>query len=223
MLFRWLAALLFAATVLSARAQNSSDLHVSGDPASSLFRRSAFMHGYMHGYESGFHAADLDLHLGRGTRDISRMKEFQEAKAGYQRAFGDRRRFQQGFQCGFRNGYADSISGREFQAVTQARMAAQGFSENPADGQRVIGNFDEGFATGYHGGWESGRIQPRMAGETQTLAGECRVYSEKQGFCEGYARGFRMGLLSGFASQQTQASTTASAEANSRSGNKGIP
>ena len=198
---------------VSAAAQSPGCWHLMSDSARPLYQRSAFMHGYMHGYEEGFHAADMDLHMGRGAREVKRLKEYRDWRAGYRGQFGDKTRYQHGYQQGFENGYADSISGGEFRAVEEARAAAAGLQDAPVDKHRLK-NFDQGLTAGYGAGWQAGRAQPRpIGGDFDSPAPDCRRPGGNQAhnddYCDGFARGFRMGLLGGFDSQQTQQATSA--------------
>jgi hypothetical protein len=186
------------------------DWHVTGDPASALFQRSAFLHGYIHGYQEGFHFGDLDVHMGRGARDVARVKPFRDANSGYLEAFGDKKRFHEGFRRGLRAGYQDSTSGREFRAFAQLRSLAADLRDTQ---DLLSDHFDKGVAAGFENGWEQGRNQPRPIHELDAPKASCSRKSVDGGedFCDGFARGFQAGLSSGYDSQQTEGAISAAA------------
>src|SRR5207245_1811323 len=74
-------------------------------------------HGYWHGYEDGFHSGDLDLQLQRLKTPLERVKLFQEARRGYEEAFGDKKLFEEGYRRGYVAGYDDAASNRRFYAL----------------------------------------------------------------------------------------------------------
>jgi hypothetical protein len=203
-------ATLVCLTLLPAASAQKVDWHVNADPARTLFRRSAFLHGYMHGYQEGFHAGDFDLQMGRGARDVVRLKEYREAKTGYAREFGDKARFTDGFRRGFRAGYGDATSGLEFRALDQARSVAAGMQEAH---ESFSTHFDEGVAAGFATGWDQGRTEPRPPGDLDSSKADCRAHAKdaNEEFCNGFARGFRAGLLSGYDSQQSERAMSAAA------------
>ncbi|MEO6119797.1 MAG: hypothetical protein ABIP12_03835 [Terriglobales bacterium] len=90
------------------------DFHLREDQARKLYSASAFAHGHRHGYEEGFRTADLEIHVGRQEREL---REKDIPKADYQKGFGDKKFFQQGFAHGFKAGYKDSYSNRSFRLV----------------------------------------------------------------------------------------------------------
>ncbi len=161
-----------------------------------MARRSAFVHGYLHGYEEGFHQADFDLQMGR----VARGESSRDATPfGYKRDFGSKQMFNGGFREGFRVGYADGVSGRNFRAVDTV-MAALGASEAPSTTSN--GTFDEGVHSGYLAGQHQGLDDARrqVAAEATPV---CPVNSGKlqQEFCSAYASGYQMGYADGFTNQ----------------------
>lgn len=183
-------------------AEDPSDWHVTSSPAAVLFSKSAFAHGYIHGYEQGFHAADLDLQMGRDARDPTRRKEFREL-AGYHTSFGSKAFFQSGYRAGFRVGYADSYAGRQFRAIAALRNAAAGLAEAPLEPSNT---FDEGIASGYDAGRQQGLRDGRAATAFKALDVRCHgsvfhPFRHTDEYCSGYGRGYRIGYADGYFNQ----------------------
>src|SRR5438270_9733174 len=109
--------LLLSATAIAA-AQN--DFHLSKDPNRQIYLNSAFAHGHRHGYEEGFHTGDEDYQL----RKPAALEQKLPKNKGYRKEFGDKASYLQGYETGFRAGYADSYSGRAFRLLTGSASPA---------------------------------------------------------------------------------------------------
>jgi len=184
-------ALLFAIMILGALAPAqeiskqlaSNERHTSSDPASVLFQRSAFAHGFIHGYEQGFHIADLDYHVARMDRRLEETHAYRDASSGYHTYFGDKKSFQQGYREGFRQGYDDSIHSRRF----RAEVAASAVAENLKGYAGSSKELDAGFAAGY------------LAEHSNTKnAPACQ--SKSADYCNGFALGAEFAAISSGAS-----------------------
>ncbi len=193
-------ALLFLTTTAFVYAAEPPDWHVTSAVAQMICMRSTWLHGYMHGYEQGFHEGDLDLQLARDARDSEKIRGFRDS-VGYQRAFGGKQLFREGYQEGFRVGYADSFTGRRFRALSALERAADGLqgSTPPVPNK----SFDEGFATGYDAGRREGLREARNGLGLHQRAAPCGDHNGD--YCDGYGRGFRMGYADGYVNQAPQA------------------
>ncbi len=180
--------LLFAAMILAtlAPAQEiskqlaSNERHTTSDPASVLFQRSAFAHGFIHGYEQGFHVADLDYHVARMDRRLEEIHAYRDASSGYHTYFGDKKSFQQGYRQGFRQGYGDSIHSRRF----RAEVAASAVAENLKDYAGSSKELDDGFAAGYLAEHSNPKNAPVCQG------------SKSADYCNGFALGAEFAAIS---------------------------
>jgi hypothetical protein len=182
-----------------------SDAHVDGDQARELYRRSVFAHGYMHGYEDGFHEGDLDFQTGRDPRDLRHMKQFRDANRGYHNEFGKLSNFRTAYAEGFRAGYSDAISGRDFRAVGIVRRAADGLQPLP-DPLPPHNGFDHGFREGYASGRIHGEVAGRDKARYESTPSQCAPDSRppsgiSQEFCDGYTRGYLVGYDDGYVAQ----------------------
>jgi hypothetical protein len=194
-----LSAIVWAVLCPAAVRAQAPERHFTSYPARDLYRRSAFVHGYIHGYEQGFHEADLDLHLARAPRPAKEFKAFRKADAGYERSFGSKPNFQQGYREGFREGYADAARGGSFRAVAETAAAAADLNAQPPDG-----TFDDGVTSGYAAG--------RAAGQQRTLPktlGDCNATARAADYCDGYSRGFRLGRADAAVHQSYRQTQTA--------------
>ena len=199
-----LAAFMVSLLAPAAIAQRT-DRHVFSDDAQSLYRRSAFAHGYIHGYEEGFHCANLDWHMGRSRRDIGHelhVAKVDRRRILYQESYGDKKTFMKGYEQGYQEAYNDVFDGKPFRAVNEARAAAAGLS-GPGSPDR---NFDDGFVAGItaaHGG------QTMLVRDVNTTNEWCiqNVQNAKGDYCNGYARGviFASGATPSLATQTTTA------------------
>ncbi len=204
-----LAGLLFAVIAILPIAaqpgQAPADGHVTQDQARELYRRSVFAHGYMHGYEDGFHLGDFDLQTGHNSRDLRQVKQFREAKSGYQRAFGNPEEFRTAYRLGFSMGYGDAMAGREFRAVRAVRRAAHGLIDPPHPGPGTSISFDRGFGQGYESGKVHGEVAGRKQASYNSSPSACVASAHppaglSQDFCDGYARGYLLGYDDGYLS-----------------------
>lgn len=206
-----LAFLVFAAVFANGQAV---DRHLSSDPAHVLYTKSAYAHGYIHGYEDGFHNADLDIHMGRGERPLSVMKDFRESDGGYRADFGDKHYFRLGYKQGFREGYSDAIRGGQFRAIDQTEKAAAGISAvRPGDLRRQ--DFDQAFSAGYDAGRDSGMNSSGYVPDIEHTTNLCesrlpRSEAAHPGeYCDAFLRGFTLGFDDGQASRVRRRTQTA--------------
>lgn len=203
--------LLFAAISVAGQ---SADRHLTSDSAHSLYQKSAYAHGYIHGYEDGFHDADIDIHMGRGERPLSVMKEYREASGGYRADFGDKEYFRLGYKQGFREGYSDAIRGGEFRAIEQTGKAAAGISETPSPNMKKK-DFDRAFSAGYDAGRENGTNASVDEPDFERAANVCqaRIPRSEAGhggeYCDAFMRGFVLGFDDGQASRMNRRTQTA--------------
>jgi hypothetical protein len=167
--------------VVFAGAQRAADHHVSADPAQRLFRLSPFAHGYIHGYESGFGMGDEDVQMGRGEQKIRKTREYREADRGYERAFGERESFRNGFREGLTVGYHDAVSGGEFRALAELRRLATGLEND-----LVAGAADAPYDRGFFAGYRAARAED---------ADECKGApgTAEDRFCSGFLDGYELG------------------------------
>ena len=192
-------------------AQNTPDPHMI-DAASVLYARSAFAHGYLHGYEQGFHLADLDIQMGHLLPGVQVRRDVRERDPHYRPAYGDKSLFISGFRLGMRAGYADSIAGVSFRAVTEMRQAATGLTPG-----RTSKPFDrgvyEGFLHGERQGAGDAHAMADFAGVTSSCLAEHPVKPEDgQPYCDGYTRGFQLGYSDGRAQRMSVSKDVQTAE-----------
>jgi hypothetical protein len=196
----------------------SPDRHLNSSDSKILYERSTYAHGYMHGYEDGFHNADIDIHMGRGERPISQIKEFKECSGGYRPQFGDRQYFRLGFKQGFREGYTDAMQGRAFRAVAEVRKITDGLNAVPAAAlsQR---EFDQAFSAGYDNGRDVAFQRPEVTADSVDATDLCgskiprSEMARKGNYCDAFTRGFSLGLSDGQASRNALQTQTAKKEA----------
>jgi hypothetical protein len=193
--FTGLACSLILFLPLSGFCQSASDWHLTS-PQYVLYQRSVYAHGYIHGYEQGFHNGDLDVHMGRGQRPLSELKDYREL-AGYRKGFGDKGFFKRGYEQGFRQGYKDAVSGRAFRAIAEARSISESM---PQTGNLPEHDFDVAFSHGYDAGRQAASRSDAhqvgiadkngicAAGLPQSEAGN------KAAFCDAFSRGFLLGF-----------------------------
>lgn len=179
-----------------------NDPHFRSQTLGSLYANSAFAHGYRHGYEQGFHVGDLDIQMGRDARIATNSKEYSQANRDYRLSFGNKQLFQQGYEVGFRGGYADASSGAEFRASERWKAANAGLIEVLPNTRRA--HFDEGVAAGYRSSQRENAPVANMTSEY--VERHCRqtshdVYSLE--YCSGFGRGYMLGI-SGSSSGSTK-------------------
>ncbi len=197
-------ALLSILAVLPAVAQDS---HLGHDPAQRLYTNSSFAHGYLHGYEQGYHYGDLDLQLSHSVQDVKSLKQYKSAGSHYKSAFGDRGTFIEGYQSGFRVGYADAIEGSEFRAVLNMRELAQELPDVDNNGAPIL---NQAITRGYTDGVKSGLNDGRTAADYRPDGSDCELalrFKEPPAkfFCSVYSLGYRLGYSDGFHNQHPQA------------------
>lgn len=179
-----------------------NDPHFRSQTLGNLYANSAFAHGYRHGYEQGFHLGDLDIHMGREAKLVTKSKEYSQAGREYRLSFGSKQLFQQGYDAGFRGGYADAIFGAEFRASERWKMANAALIEVLPNTRRA--HFDEGVAAGYRTSQTQNAPVANMTAEY--VERHCRetsheVYSLE--YCSGFGRGYMLGI-SGSSSDSTK-------------------
>jgi hypothetical protein len=194
----------------AASAQKAPDPHYAANRTSAIAHKSVFVHGYLHGYEEGFHVADLDVHMGRGPRDISKCKEARDA-AGYRREFGNKRVFENGYREGVRVGYADGVAGRTFRAVSEL----EAIGTVAPDAASPDTTFDQGFSAGYtsgqHQGLEDGRRNVTFTPPLAACPPLPAKAPDQQTFCAAYVGGYRVGYADGFTNVARRGTTQAEA------------
>jgi hypothetical protein len=180
-----LSALIVSVIAPCAFAQRA-DRHTLSDDAQSLYRRSAFAHGYIHGYEEGFHCGNLDWHMGRSRREVVHdlhILKIDKKRIAYREGYGDKKMFLKGYDQGYLDAYNDVFDGKPFRAVTEARAAAAGLSGAPPSR-----NFDDGFVAGINAVRDGQLASARdLSGATQSCIQNMQNASGE--FCDAYARG----------------------------------
>jgi hypothetical protein len=179
-----LSALMFSLIVPSVFAQRA-DRHTLSDDAQSLYRRSAFAHGYIHGYEEGFHCGNLDWHMGRSRREVVHdlhILRIDKRRIAYREEYGDKKMFLKGYDQGYLDAYNDVFDGKPFRAVTEARAAAAGLTGAPPSR-----NFDDGFVAGINAARDGQPAAHDLSGATQYCIQN--IHNASGEFCDAYARG----------------------------------
>lgn len=181
-----------------------SERHLQPTSIGALFLDSAFAHGYRHGYDQGFHLADLDIHMGRTAQQMTKH-DFRQAGHEYNNSFGNKARFQQGYEAGLTAGYADGFAGREYKASERAKLAASGLADALPPSRREY--FDEGFAGGYASAHtESVPPTGMTLGYVEQYCQDKLLGGHPAEYCSGFSRGFIFG-----SSVQSGTESTASA------------
>ena len=187
----------------------ADDSHLQIDPAAPIYQRSVFLHGYAHGYELGFHSGDIDLHMSRSGRDPRTIKMFKDSKRVYQRSFGNRDMFVNGYEQGFRVGYADAFYGRDFRAARELRTLTQQMQDTGALQQTVASGqisgsseFDKGIADGYKQGLTNGLNDARSSKAYHPENSECSRKSTDGQFCPAHRLGYELGYSDGYNNQR---------------------
>ncbi len=200
--------ILFLTTLCSAQ----SDNHVADDPAKDLFARSAWAHGYIHGYEMGFHEGNLDLHLGRPTRDPHKVKSYKMSKREYEPAFGSKKQFSRGYGSGFEVGYSDAMTGHAYRAASMANSLTGEVGKialtKPNEQVQMDDTIASGYADGRTTGLRMGRTSPRGdANAAEKGSEECPRTAAANQLCEAYTLGYKWGFSDGFANQSRDEAT----------------
>lgn len=177
------------------------DMHFASDPASALYRHSAFLHGYAHGYEMGFHSGDIDLHLGRAAREAKVFKKFKEAKKFYRKDFGSRDAFTEGYQQGFRVGYGDAYMGRNFRAAHEVRSIQQQLRDGGDFEPKPNEVFDRAVQQGYKAGMTAGLGDARKNAAFREGAGPCPGKKD-EAYCMAHGLGYELGYSDGYNNQR---------------------
>ena len=179
--------------------QSGTDPHMT-DAAAALYQRSAFAHGYLHGYEQGFHIGDVDIQMGHFLPGV-KARHDERPDGHYNATFGDKALFNEGFRLGLRSGYADSIGGHEFRAISELRKAADGLALDAASRP-----FDRAFYEGFVSGQRQGATDPHVLTDFAGVGNTCLQARANAGdheqYCDGYLRGFQLGYGDGRAQFQ---------------------
>ena len=160
--------------MISLAACAQSDYHITKDSNRDLYMDSAFAHGHRHGYEEGFHAGDEAYQLRRAPS----LDEKRVRSRGYQASFGPKQSYMQGFDSGFRAGYADSYSGRPFRVT------------NISAPQKAPHEFDLGVLEGYQAGLANAANIADQPGVEESAAWRCRLESREEAYCDGFGIGY---------------------------------
>ncbi len=181
-------------------AGHSRDFHLTQDSARRLFLESPFAHGYMHGYEMGYHCGDLDVQMSHPPQDVKNEKHFKDGSKIYEREFGDKTSFVQGYQAGFRMGYADSYHGVDFRAVLALRQLSQDLPDIDPNAAPIL---DTAVYKGYFDGAKNGLEDGRANGDYRPDGADCELalrFKEAPAkfYCSVYSLGYRLGYADGF-------------------------
>lgn len=177
-----------------------ADLHLTQDVARRLFLESPFAHGYMHGYQMGYHCGDLDVQMAHQPQDVKSNKHFKEGSKTYDKSFGDKSSFVQGYQAGFRMGYADGYRGADFRAVLALRELSQDLPEVAQKGAPIL---DQAIYKGYFDGTKNGLEDGRANGDYRPDGADCELAlrfkeAPSKFYCSAYSLGYRFGYSDGF-------------------------
>jgi len=189
-----------------AKQTSNVELHLADPHAARLYSQSVFMHGYIHGYEEGFHNADVDIQMAHGFRDVSTLDAYKKV-AGYRSSFGDKQIFEAGYRHGFRVGYTDCISGRNFRAIQLLRAAALGLSLTSLSPAARL-SFDLGVQEGYIAGENEGLHDGRASLGSRNMVPGCTPLDQNHNqsrdanYCNGFRRAFLVGYSDGYTNQQ---------------------
>jgi hypothetical protein len=194
--------------VASSRWPLAGERHLQDSASGALLANSAFAHGYRHGYDEGFHLGDLDIHMGRAARISEGLKESRSAARDYDKAFGSKQMFDEGYQAGFHSGYSDAMAGFEYRASKRTREAAEGLAILPPSRRKF---FDEGFAGGYKS------AQTHNAPVSGVTPAYLEHYCDKTlsrshplEYCSGFSRGYLLGMFNAPSSADKIASSQSS-------------
>ena len=198
-----LAALLFISLALPGLGQ---DTHLGQDPAQRLYSTSSFAHGYLHGYEQGYHYGDMDLQLSHGPQNLKAIRAYNAGSRHFQKDFGDKVSFVQGYEAGFRVGYSDALGGSEFRAVLNMRELAHELPEIQEAEAPVL---NQAITRGYSDGVKSGLNDGRTTADYRPDGSDCELalrFKEppSKSFCSIYSLGYRLGYSDGFHNQHPE-------------------
>ena len=116
----------------------------------------------------GYHYGDIDLQLSHSAQNVKALRGFKAAGKFYKKEFGDRGSFTEGYQSGFRVGYADAIDGSEFRAVLNMRELAQELPEVDQSGLPVLNQaITRGYTDGVKTGLNDGRASALCASKSR--------------------------------------------------------
>lgn len=202
---RLLIRILFCAAAVACVAQQS-DLHITQDPAMRLYLQSPFAHGYAHGYELGYHSGDLDTQLAHAPQNVKNDKNYKSASRYYRQGYGDKSSFVEGYEAGFRMGYADGYAGVDYRAVLNMRQLAQ---DLPEIDPKASGIMDSALARGYLDGKKNGLGDGRANANYRPDGSDCDLalrFKEAPAkfFCSVYSLGYRFGYSDGFHNQRPE-------------------
>lgn len=202
---RCLQIVLFALIATACMAQKP-DLHLTQDPAERLFSESPFTHGYIHGYQMGFRCGDLDVQMAHGPQDPKNEKHFKDEVHHFRRVYGDKSSFIQGYEAGFRMGYADAYKGTEFRAIQNLRDLSKDLPEIDPNASSVL---DTALMRGYDDGRKNGLGDGRANADYRPDGSDCELalrFKEAPTtfYCSAYSLGYRFGYSDGFHNQRSE-------------------
>jgi flagellar biosynthesis/type III secretory pathway protein FliH len=139
------------------------------------------------------------------------VKEFKAGKTYYSPQFGNRTQFVDGYEDGFRVGYADAYAGKEYRAARTSRALAEALQPNTGN-SRPDGNFDQGFSKGYKlglkTGLEHGRENVEYAPQSDVCDASDSVKKDATNpYCKAFGLGYELGYSDGYNNQRTPDST----------------
>jgi hypothetical protein len=156
---------------------------------------------YDAGYQSGLRRGE-EAARSRRTFDFEREREYRDGSYGYNRSYGDQRRYRDDFRSGFAQGYRDGFN----------RLAVRGYEDRSRDrgygSSRIVVSiaFQNGAADGYNKGLDDlqHRRYPDVNRQKWYRNGDHNYngrYGPKdlyrvdyrRGFEDGYSRAFREG------------------------------
>jgi hypothetical protein len=216
----------FSATALVQRtAAQSRDQGRDSQYAGSLDAR---QHGYEHAYRDGADRARQD----RERRASYSLKEndYQSGARGYERAFGDKAEYMQGYREGYKRGYDDVFNGRAGQySQLYGRPQSGGRMTSRDDdvyAQRPYSATDMAFDTGYRDGLTIGQQDRGRRGRSNYRENDSyrnadlgyrSSYGDRDDYKVQFRDGFERGYEDGFrGSQDTRAGSAGNSGNGSR-------
>jgi hypothetical protein len=117
--------------------------------------------------------------------------------------------FINGYEQGFRVGYADAIYGRDFRAARELRTLSQQMQdiaqpEPAANSRQLSGNaeFDKGISDGYKKGLSTGLNDARAGSVYHPDNSECPRKTTAGQFCPAHRLGYELGYSDGYNNQR---------------------
>jgi hypothetical protein len=199
--------LLFVLVATACMAQRD-DSHLTQDPAERLYTESPFAHGYIHGYQMGFHCGDLDLQMSHEPQVLKNEKHFKDGIHHFRHIYGDKSSFVQGYEAGFRMGYADGYEGTEFRAIQNLRELSKDLPDVDQNASPIL---DTALMRGYVDGRKNGLGDGRANADYRPDGSDCELalrFKEAPTtfYCSAYSLGYRFGYSDGFHNQRPEQS-----------------